>query len=84
MTSTFRLSVLVFGPHREALGRSVVEVECVPGGTVGDLRVALARHSVPGADLGVAAVAVNRRYQPDVAPVSPGDEVAIIPPVAGG
>ena len=31
-----------------------------------------------------SAVALNRSYQPDEAPVREGDEVAVIPPVAGG
>ena len=84
MTQTFRLPVLLFGRHREIAGESVVEIDLAVGGTVADLRAALARHPDLGAGLEGAAVAVNRRYESDDAHLADGDEVAVIPPVAGG
>lgn len=56
-----------------------------PGGTVGDLRRALAAACPPCAPLlERSAVAVGGRYAGDDVPVAPGDDVAVIPPVSGG
>lgn len=74
----------LFGQHRELAGESVISVELSTGGTVADLRSALAAHPGLGAALDGSAVALNRTYQPDESPVLEGDEVAVIPPVAGG
>lgn len=84
MTGRFEVLVRLFGQHREAAGGSVVSVQLAEGGTVGDLRRALAADPALGISLEGAAVAVNRTYQSDEAPVVDGDEVAVIPPVAGG
>lgn len=84
MTERFEVSVRLFGKHRELAGESVVSVELAVGGTVADLRRALAGHASLGRSLEGAAVALNRRYEPDESPVLEGDEVAVIPPVAGG
>ena len=74
----------LFGRHRELAGESVISVELSAGGTVADLRTALTAHPGLGAALDGSAVALNRTYQPDESPVLEGDEVAVIPPVAGG
>ena len=84
VTERFEVSVRLFGKHRELAGESVVSVELAAGATVADLRRALAGHTSLGGSLEGAAVALNRRYQPDESPVTEGDEVAVIPPVAGG
>lgn len=84
MTERFEVSVRLFGKHRELAGESVVSVELAAGGTVADLRRALAGNVSLGRSLEGAAVALNRRYEPDESPVLEGDEVAVIPPVAGG
>lgn len=87
MTDRFEVAVRMFGRHRELAGQPVVFVELTVGGTVADLRRALAGHPSLGSlggSLESAAVALNRRYEPDDSPVLAGDEVALIPPVAGG
>lgn len=84
MSKRFSVRVQLFGQHREIVGSSVVELELEAGGTVADLRGVLATHPVLGAWLGGSAIAVNRRYKRDESVVAVGDEVAIIPPVAGG
>ena len=84
MKERFEIEVRLFGQHRELAGESVVSVVLAAGGTVRDLRIALAGHPALGGALEGAAVAVNRIYEPDGALVADGDEVAIIPPVAGG
>jgi molybdopterin converting factor subunit 1 len=84
VTDRFRVAVRLFGQHRELAGESVISIELAAGGTVADLRKTLAAHPDLGAALDGSAVALNRTYQPDESPVLEGDEVAVIPPVAGG
>mgnify|MGYP001813293953 FL=1 len=84
VTGRFRVDVRLFGQHRELAGASVISVELAAGGTVADLRKTLAARPGLGAVLDGSAVALNRTYQPDESPVLEGDEVAVIPPVAGG
>lgn len=84
MRDRFEVSVRLFGQHRELAGASCVSVELREGGTVGDVRKALAEHPALGGVLEGAAVALNQRYEVDDSTVVEGDEVAVIPPVAGG
>jgi molybdopterin converting factor subunit 1 len=84
VTDRFEVPVRLFGRHRELVGEPVVRVALVSGGTVGDLRRLLEEDPRLAGALEGAAVALNRRYETDESPVSSGDEVAIIPPVAGG
>jgi molybdopterin converting factor small subunit len=52
---------------------------------VADLRATLARTQPALAKLlRVSAIAINHDFADDSRPLSPGDEVAIIPPVSGG
>ena len=83
MTDRFVVPVRLFGLHRELTGSAELSVELTVGGTVGDVREAIAAHPGISGSHGFA-IAVNRSYEPDDAPVTEGDEVAVIPPVAGG
>ena len=78
------VQVLLFASYADALGASRLAVDLPAGATVGDLlahvRQLAAGKRVPDRPL----VAVNRRYAHDDHPVTSTDEVAIIPPVAGG
>lgn len=80
MTAT----VLLFAAYADLFGRASVDVELVPGATVGDVLAELAR--LPGGTRLPRAplVAVNQRYAGAGVPVHAGDEIALIPPVAGG
>ena len=76
--------VLLFASYADALGASEVRVDLPAGSRVADVLARIkslaAGKRVPDKPL----VAVNQRYaQPEQA-VSETDEVAIIPPVAGG
>lgn len=84
MTDRFLVPVRLFGRHRELADAPVVTVSLPVGGNVGDLRRVLDGHPALGGALGGAAVALNRTYEPDDTVVAKGDEVALIPPVAGG
>ncbi len=76
------LNVLLFASWSDALGPNVtVRVPAVA--TVRDvLEAVLARAG--GLALPTPLVAVNHRYAKPESPVRAGDEVALIPPVAGG
>jgi molybdopterin converting factor subunit 1 len=78
------VTVLLFASYAEALGTSAVELPLAPGATVRDLVAALGR--LPGADRlpSRPLVAVNQAYASYDGLLAPGDEVAVIPPVAGG
>jgi len=79
------LRVLYFGIVRERLGRKSEDVECSDGATVGDLLALLAeRYSLFALGAGSIRVAVNQEYAGKEHRLSANDEVAIIPPVAGG
>ena len=79
-----RVRVLYFASYAEAFGKSEDALDLPPGATVADfvtrVRAGEAGKALPPSPL----VAVNQRYaKPDVR-LAEGDEVALIPPVAGG
>lgn len=75
-----RIEVKLFAMLRERAGTETIEVELPEGGTVGDLLGELS--GLIGA-MPVRA-AVNRSYSDESRALSPGDEVALVPPVSGG
>jgi molybdopterin converting factor subunit 1 len=78
------VTVLLFASYADMLGATSLAVDLPAGSTVSDLVAQLRKR--PGADRLPAAplVAVNQRYASPSSLVQAGDEVAIIPPVAGG
>lgn len=78
------ITVLLFASYADALGASSVQLELPEDATVADVLADL--RGRPGADLLPPAplVAVNQRYAHAHSAVRAGDEVAVIPPVAGG
>jgi molybdopterin converting factor subunit 1 len=79
------VKVLLFGAAADRAGLRQIELSVDHGATLGDLWPALAdRHPglVPMRD--TLAFAVNGEYARMEDPVSPGDEVAVLPPVSGG
>lgn len=79
-----RVTVRFFARFRELVGRSEQTVEMPAGGSVADL-VERLRDSEGLRDLPERpAVAVNLEYAEHDQPLRHGDEVALIPPVAGG
>ena len=76
---------MLFAATRELRGKEVIEIELVNGGTIGDLRTALAAEMPDlSALLGSSVFAVGVEYVPDEFTLSEGVEVACIPPVSGG
>lgn len=79
------VTVLFFAAHRELAGTEQTVVSLPERATVGALLAALRGRGDGLATLpGQVAVAVNRRYADSDVVLSQGDEVALIPPVAGG
>jgi molybdopterin converting factor subunit 1 len=78
------VTVLLFASYADALGASSLSVDLPAGATVADVLADL--RGRPGAERLPPAplVAVNQRYASATSPVRAGDEVAVIPPVAGG
>ncbi len=74
--------VRLFAAFAEALGTSHATVSVPEPATVGALRTALAALStrLPPRPL----IALNAEYAQDCQLIRQGDEVAVIPPVAGG
>jgi molybdopterin converting factor subunit 1 len=80
-----RLRVLYFAVFREKLGRSDDVLALAEGACVGDAITALAaRHDVIARLRGKFRVAVNQDFADDDRALADGDELALIPPVAGG
>jgi molybdopterin converting factor subunit 1 len=85
VTADGTLRVLFFARYAELVGRDEAELTVPTPATVAEV-VRQVRLTFPGA----AALpehplaAVNLRHAPLDAPVRPGDEVALLPPLAGG
>lgn len=78
------VTVLLFASYAEALGRSALELSLPAGSTVDDALGQIT--SLPGADRLPARplIAINERYATRTAVLRAGDQLAVIPPVAGG
>ena len=78
------VTVLLFASYAEAFGKNAIDVDVSAGATVSDVLGRL--RAMPGADRlpREPLVAVNEEYAPSNRVLAAGDEVAVIPPVAGG
>lgn len=80
-----QVQVLYFAVFRERLGTSEATLELPDGATVADAITALASQHAPIAQLrGRFRVAVNQELVDDTHVLRERDELALIPPVAGG
>ena len=78
------LDVLLFASYADAAGATSVRVQLPEGASVAEL-VQAVRSAAPAIPLPARPlVAVNHRYAATDAVVHASDEVALIPPVAGG
>jgi molybdopterin converting factor subunit 1 len=78
------VTLLLFASYAEKLGLTSLGLEVADGSTVATLLDSVRR--MPGADSLPPSplVAVNRNYARAGTVLQDGDEVALIPPVAGG
>lgn len=78
------VTVLLFASYAESVGRTSLQLDVESGSTVTDV-VNQVRAMSSGTRLPPSPmVAVNERYASGDDVVHQGDEVALIPPVAGG
>ena len=78
------VTVLLFASYADALGTSAIELDVRPGSTVRDILGTLS--SMPGGNRlpPRPLVAINQEYATLQSELRGGEEVAVIPPVAGG
>ncbi len=85
MNGDVRIRTLFFASYKELLGTRELQVDLPEGSAVSDLVSALRSRGGAFTVLPTApAVAVNLTYSDATSLLSDGDEVALIPPVAGG
>lgn len=79
-----RVRTLLFAIYRDMAATDELDIELPVGATAADLVLHL--RALPGLDRlpTEPALAVNHTYAPLSTPLSDGDEVALLPPVAGG
>ncbi len=83
--TSMKVEVLYFAVLRERIRLDHETVELGAGATLGDARAAIAaRHPSVAALLPRVQIAVNRAVAPEAQALADGDEVAFLPPVAGG
>lgn len=79
-----RVRLRLFASYAEAFGKAELPLDLPAGSTVADALAAVradpAASRLPPSPL----VAVNLRYSKPETELSEGDEIALIPPVAGG
>ncbi len=79
------VQALFFATYRDVVGSERLQVTVPRDATVADLVGTLRERGTPFDQLPPdPAVAVNREYAPASTVLAHGDEVAFIPPVAGG
>ena len=79
------VTILLFGKAREIAGAGEIRIPAPPGSTTETILEAIVgRHPALEEWKPFLRIAVNGEYAPSGRGVSPGDEVAVIPPVSGG
>lgn len=78
------VTVLLFASYADAVGRSAIELDVQSGTTVSDVIERVRAMGDPARLPSSPLVAVNEQYSSCEHRLRDGDEVALIPPVAGG
>jgi molybdopterin converting factor subunit 1 len=78
------LNILTFGIARDIIGGSTFDFTVTEGATVADLKQALLEKYPRFQTLASLMIAVNAEYGQEGTILSEKDEIALIPPVAGG
>ncbi len=78
------IDILAFGIAKDILGGTITQMEFSPGMKVSHLKKQLTDQYPDFQKLASLRIAVNSEYQEDDFVLNAKDEIAIIPPVAGG
>ena len=78
------IKILTFGIARDIIGSSHFEVSMAEGSTVVDLKKHLLDRFPRFSNLSSLMIAVNAEYGVEDTVLKERDEIALIPPVAGG
>jgi len=78
------VTVLLFASYADAVGRSEIEIDVESGATVSDIIERVRGMGDASRLPATPMVAVNEHYASRDHELRAGDEVALIPPVAGG
>jgi len=78
------VNILAFGIAKEILGVASVSINFGEGVSVQEIKTILEEQYPRLKQLTSFAIAVNGEYAKPETIISPGDEIAIIPPVSGG
>ncbi len=78
------IHILTFGIARDIIGSSILDVALPEGATVTDLKQYLLQQYPQFISLASLMIAVNAEYGVETTVLSEKDEIALIPPVAGG
>ena len=79
-----RIQLLLFASYADAFGTSELEMSVPEGASVSDVIARLGALAKGKALPPRPLVAINQSYAADSDVIHAGDEVALIPPVAGG
>jgi len=78
------VTVQLFASYADAFGASTIQIQLEDGSTVADLLSQIRSQPAGQVLPGMPRVAVNRKFASPSEPVAARDEIALIPPVAGG
>lgn len=79
-----KLNILLFGITKDIIGKSKLTYEAPDQATVPDLIESLKKTYPALQDISSVMVAVNNEYGQKHQTLQESDEIALIPPVAGG
>jgi molybdopterin synthase sulfur carrier subunit len=78
------IRILTFGIARDIIGKNLFEMDFTEGGTVEQLKNQLLERYPRFGNLNSLMIAVNEEYGVNDTVLGEKDDIAIIPPVAGG
>lgn len=79
-----KITLISYGIAKDIIGSREMDYEIPEPASVESLLASLSERYPKLGDLSSLRVAINSEYAPGNQPISPKDEVVLIPPVSGG